>query len=370
MSAIQNYWRIMMGTIYIVSSNGKLTKRGESLVFSDYDGTQSTLPLHTVDQLFIMGALEITGQALRLLMKHSIETVFVSKNGRYDGKLVFEDAKNVFLRQRQYENLRNEELCKDFVQSVVKGKVKNQYLFMQRIARKIGVDAKIREQLARITNTLEKIDTAQSIDELRGYEGFAASTYFSVLGKNIIQPWVRFKERNKNPPRDAVNAVLSFLYTLLSYRIDSLILAEGLDNAVGILHSLSYGRKSLVFDLMEEFRTPLVDTLACALFNMAVLQEGDFREVVASSEDQEEKIDVETEGSDDTILGKYEKAVLLTQEGLRKVVVQFERKLQEEHFYEPLGKRIEYKKIMHEQVKMYKRFVLGLEEAYKPMVIA
>ncbi len=358
-----------MGTIYIVSNNGKLTKRGESLVFLDYDGTQSTLPLHTVDQLFIMGTLEITGQALRLLMKHSIETVFVSKNGKYDGKLVFEDAKNVFLRQRQYELLHDEQFCREFVRAVVKGKVKNQYLFMQRIARKVDGDSFIKSQIARIAEVMEKIDAAQTIDSLRGFEGFAATTYFSVLGKNIIQPWAVFKQRSKNPPRDAVNAVLSFLYTLLSYRIDALILAEGLDNAVGILHTLAYGRKSLVFDLMEEFRTPLVDTLVCALFNMAVVQVADFREVTASSEVREEAADIETESSDDAIPGEFEKAVLLTPDGLRKVVAQFERKLLEEHFYEPLGKRIEYKQILHEQVKMYKRFVMGMEEAYKPVAI-
>jgi len=359
-----------MGTVYIVSSNGKLTKRGESLMFSDYDGTQSTLPLHTIDQLFIMGALEITGQALRLLMKHSIETVFVSKNGRYDGKLVFDDAKNVFLRQKQYDLLHNEIFCREFARSIVKGKVKNQYLFMQRIGRKVGEDHFIQGQIARVADVLEKIDGAQSIDSIRGLEGFAAATYFSVLGKNINQPWAVFKQRNKNPPRDAVNAVLSFLYTLLSYRIDAMILTEGLDNAVGILHSLAYGRKSLVFDLMEEYRTPLVDTLACALFNMAIVREDDFRDVTPSPEIREETGNIETENSEDSILGEYDKAVLLTQEGLRKVVVQFERKLQEEHFYEPLGKRLEYKQILHEQVKMYKRFVMGLEEAYKPVVIA
>lgn len=368
-STIEQTRKVCMGTIYIVSNNGKLTKRGESLVFLDYDGTQSTLPLHTVDQLFIMGTLEITGQTLRLLMKHSIETVFVSKNGKYDGKLVFEDAKNVFLRQRQYELLHDEQFCREFVRAVVKGKVKNQYLFMQRIARKVDGDSFIKSQIARIAEVMEKIDAAQTIDSLRGFEGFAATTYFSVLGKNIIQPWAVFKQRSKNPPRDAVNAVLSFLYTLLSYRIDALILAEGLDNAVGILHTLAYGRKSLVFDLMEEFRTPLVDTLVCALFNMAVVQVADFREVAASSEVREEVADIETESSDDGIPGEFEKAVLLTQDGLRKVVAQFERKLLEEHFYEPLGKRIEYKQILHEQVKMYKRFVMGMEEAYKPVAI-
>lgn len=357
-----------MGTVYLVSSNGKLSKRGDSLLFSDYDGTQTILPPHSVDQLYVVGTVSITGQALHLLMHKMIETVFVAKNGRYDGKLVFQDAKNVFLRQKQYDRLNDQMFCNDFVKAVVRGKLKNQYLFMQRILRKLSGDKQIHLQIENMANILVKLERAESIDVIRGYEGYGATTYFSVFGRNIIQNWAVFNGRSKNPPKDNVNAVLSFLYTLLAYRIDSLIVSEGLDNAVGILHSMSYGRKSLVFDLMEEFRTPLVDTVVCALFNMGILKKNDFREVVNNPV---EKNDLESDSTelDDVIPGEFIKAVLLTQEGLKKTVVQFEKKLQEEHVYEPMGKRLDYKRIMHEQVKMYKRLVMGLEEAYKPVII-
>lgn len=359
-----------MGTVYLVSSNGKMSKEGEALVVRDYDGTKTTLPLHTIGQLIVIGTVEISGQALRLLMKYSIETVFVSKNGRYDGKLVFEDAKNVFLRQKQYDVLHNEGFCIITAKSIVRGKLRNEYLFMQRIGRKLEKDAFITQQVQKLASILEKLEKASTIDEIRGYEGFAATLYFSVLGRNVTPEWVVFKGRNKNPPRDPMNAVLSFLYTLLAYRVDALIVSEGLDNSVGILHALSYGRKSLVFDLIEEYRTPLVDTLTCAMFNMGVLNKDDFRSVLNTEESREECAEVDTDPEGKDIPGEFEKAVLLTQEGIRKVVVQFERKLQEEHLYEPLGKRIDYKRIMHEQVKMYKRFIMGLEEAFKPVVIS
>lgn len=358
-----------MATIYIVSNNGKLSKRGDSLVFTDYDNTKTILHPHTLTQLFVVGSMELTGQALQILMKYMIETVFVSKNGKYDGKLVFQDSKNVFLRQKQYNLLQDEEFCFKFAKSVISGKLKNQYLFMQRIFRKGNTqhDA-VRKRINDMSRNIAKLENVQTIEELRGLEGYGASCYFSVFKNNIIQDWAVFNGRSKNPPKDNVNAVLSFLYTLLAYRIDSLIVSEGLDNAVGILHNMSYGRKSLVFDLMEEFRTPLVDTLTCALFNMAVLKQEDFRTVCMDN--QVDSIESEPESPESIdVPGEYTKAVLLTKEGLRKVVAKFEKKLQDEHLYEPAGKRINYKRMMHEQVKMYKRLVLGLEETYKPVVI-
>ncbi len=358
-----------MGTIYLVSSNGKLSKRGGSLLYTDYDGTQTILPPHSVDQLYVIGTVSITGQALHLLMHKMIEIIFVSKNGRYDGKLVFQDAKNVFLRQKQYERLNDQLFCVTFVKAVVRGKLKNQYLFMQRILRKLDGDKQIPQQVKSLADIMIKLEKVQTIDEIRGYEGYGATLYFSVFARNVIQDWAVFKGRSKNPPKDNVNAVLSFLYTLLAYRIDSLIVSEGLDNAVGILHSMSYGRKSLVFDLMEEFRTPLVDTVVCSLFNLGILKKNEFREVVNDSEGKANAESESTELVEDVIPGEFTRAVLLTQDGLKKVVVQFEKKLQEEHFYEPLGKRLDYKRIMHEQVKMYKRLVMGLEESYKPVVI-
>ena len=136
-----------------------------------------------------------------------------------------------------------------------------------------------------VKNLLSDSERTESVDSLRGYEGSAARKYFEVFGYNLQPDWADFKKRSKNPPRSNVNAVLSFLYTLLSYRIESALESTGLDICAGNLHAVNYGRNALVFDLIEEFRSPIADSLCCSLFNLGTLKEDDFEEVVFGETD-------------------------------------------------------------------------------------
>jgi CRISP-associated protein Cas1 len=358
-----------MSSIYIVSNYGKLKKKGEVLqLFTDDGSIANTIFPYKTEQLIFMGKVEMTNSALKLLMKYNINTVFLSKSGKFNGKITFQNNKNIFLRMKQYELLKDEEFKLNFSKNIVKAKIKNQLTFLQRISRKKEKDQKLKEKISFIKDRLFSLDKFETLDQVRGVEGIVAREYFSVFNKAIDSDWAIFKRRSMHPPEDNVNAVLSFLYTLILFRVDAAIESLGLDSYAGFFHSLGYGKKSLAFDLMEEYRTPLADSLAIAMFNLGSLKEEYFRDVVFSSHDEDLPLD-----SDFDEEGKYileeKKGVLLTQEGLKKVISQFEKKLNNEYFYPFLLKRINYKRLIIEQVKHFKKFLIGEEKEYKPLQI-
>ena len=358
-----------MAAIYILSDRGKLTKKDETIVFIQPDETKTILFPFKTEHLVIIGNVSISGDALRLLAKYKIGATFLSSNGRFNGKLSFGDSKNVFLRQKQYRILDNEKQSLEIARSIVVGKIKNQISFMQRIKRKNGMEEKsVTDAIASIKNTLNDAEKTDDIEKLRGYEGIAARYYFSVFGCNINADWAEFKKRSKNPPLTNVNAVLSFLYTLLLYRVESAIETQGLDACCGNLHAVNYGKQALVFDLMEEFRSPIADSVCCALFNLGTLKEEDFEVKKFSEGDSDFPLDVnaipdtadEREAENNAI-----KAVLLTKDGIKKVISAFEAKMDSVVLYQPTIQKLSYKKIIFEQAEHYKRVINGEETEYK-----
>lgn len=360
-----------MGSVYIFSDFGKLGKKEESLCFSSHDGTERRIFLHRTDRIIITGAVEISSAAIRMLMKHKIDTVFLSKNGKFNGKIEFQEGRNVFLRKRQYQILDDEAAGRGLAASIIRGKIQNQVNFMQRIGRKKDVDS-IDATIAGAKKCLDDLGTANSMESLRGYEGYASRLFFSVLKQNITPDWARFAGRSMHPPKDEVNAVLSFLYTLLLYRVDSYVEMVGLDPYVGYLHTLSYGKRALAFDLMEEYRTSIADTLCCALFNLGILNKSDFNSSIFSIDDDNQPLDTPVEvqeGSNVIESAERLSGVLLTADGLKKVSAQFEEKMATTIFYPPNADKISYQQVMIEQVKHFSRVLMGEESVYKPFVV-
>lgn len=175
---------------------------------------------------------------------------------------------------------------------------------------------------------------------LRGLEGLAARHYFCVFGSHIKPDWAKFKERSKKPPLTNVNAVLSFLYSLLAQEVLFATQMQGLDSMVGTLHELCYGRNSLVYDLMEEFRTPIADTLCCHLFNDRILNPNHF---------------------------EFNKnAVYLTKDGIKEAVTAFELKMNRS--IRVNGSELTYRMAIVHQAELYKNFILGKTEKYETFV--
>ena len=351
-------------TIYLVSNNGKLKYESGLLIYCDYLGNITKLIPNKLSEIVIIGRLELTGSAINIIMNHKIQVDFLNKNGLFNAKLIFEDSKNTFLRHKQHLLYENNEKSLSLAKDIVRGKLQNQLLFAQRIIRKnlrtndLLLSAKI------INQCMVRIENCKCIQELRGVEGEAAREYYYIFSYNISSKWATFKGRNKNPPLDEVNSVLSFIYTLLAIRIDSIIVSNGLDNSIGSLHCLTYGRKSLVFDLIEEYRTPIADTLTCALFNLGTLKKDDFRfgeKYENTMNDDSEKL-IQSDND-------FKKGVYLTEDGMKKVVIAFEKKIQDEHFYPELNKTVQYNRIFKEQVSLYKSVINGNRDHYLPMVI-
>ncbi|MFN3411979.1 MAG: CRISPR-associated endonuclease Cas1 [Exilispira sp.] len=366
-----------MPVVYIISNYGRLSKKGDTLLFEGKDYNSTIFPFRTEGIVFI-GKVDITAAALSLLMKHQIDTVFLSTNGRFNGKLTFSEKKNVFLRLKQYKLLENNDARISFAKQIVFAKLKNEITYLNRMNRKNKYDSEIiSSAINRIKSFFTDIENAKDIQKLRGYEGIAAREYFSVFGKDLIHEWAIFKGRSRNPPKDNVNAVLSFLYTLLYQRVDAAIESEDLDPYIGMFHELDYGKRTLSFDLMEEFRTPIVDTTTISLFNLSILDKDDFREVDFSADNDENFLEdiskfheeAEVSQSESNIEERYSKSlrgVLLNENGLKKVIEYFEKKMATTLISPSSGNTVSYAGLIREQVKMYKRFVNSEEIVYKP----
>lgn len=353
-----------MSTIYLIATQGKLSKKGETLVLHMDENTTKTIFPFKTEQLVLIGNIDITTPALKFLMHRKIDTVFINKNGKYNGRLDFSHGKNIFLRIRQYDYLKNERFCLNLSKIIVSSKLKNQLHFIQRLGRKRGPRETIDRVKEQINALRQKARETDSLTSLRGYEGAAAKAYFSVFKYALLPAFATFNGRSKNPPQDNVNAVLSFLYTLILYRVDAALETEGLDPYAGYFHTIGYGKRSLSFDMMEEYRTVIADSLTIALFNLGVLQEDDFREVVFSGQDD----DFPLEENEEHEAFNEKKGVLLNQKGLRKVITQFEKKLETEIYFSALQRRVSYKQLIAEQIKHLKRVINGDENQYQPLI--
>lgn len=359
-----------MSSIYILSDYGKLSKKDEALVFSQVDGTSTIIFPYKTECLVLIGKISLSADALRLITKYKINTTFLASNGKFNGKLYFGEGKNVFLRQKQFRILDNKQKTLKIAKSIVVGKIKKQISFMQRIKRKNDFTEKeIENSIASVKNILKDVESTCDIENLRGYEGLAARKYFEVFGYNIQPKWAEFKTRSKNPPKSNVNAVLSFLYTLLMYRIESAIESQGLDICCGNLHSLNYGKSALVYDLMEEFRSPIADSVCCSLFNLGTLKSEDFEKISFSKESEDFPLEQNSQipdfVGDDVELENVKTGILLTKNGIKKVIAAFENKMDSLILYLPINQKISYAKIIYNQVLHYKRVICDEETEYK-----
>ncbi len=331
-----------MSTLYLMTEYGKLQKKNEHLMFRNKDDKETPILMSDADQIVIGAPVSITGEALDLLCRNKIPVSIMSRTGHYKTRLEYAEPKNVFVRIKQMELYLNKGKNLDTARSIVNGKIRNQSIFMKRIAR----NTRYSDFKKEITAAAEKVDKirnnlqrATSLDSLRGYEGNASKLYFNVLRYNITPEWAEFTERSTRPPKSNVNAVLSFLYTLLTNYVETAAMSCTLDTMIGTMHSVEYGNLSLVYDLMEEFRTPLCDTVCCAMFNMGILCNDDF------------------EFCDDG-------AVYLTDKGMSKAIEAFELKLQEGIYYTGENRICSYKEIIFFQAKQYRTYIDGKKKKY------
>ncbi len=343
-----------MHTAYIVEQGCQLYKDGNRLVVRRGKEVLRELLLEDLQQIVLMGNIILTPPVMDVLIRNRVDTVFLTQKGRFRGRLMTSYTKNVTLRQAQYVRLQDPDFVRKTACGIVSGKLQNMYLLLLRYNRRLQ-DERIASAASSIRALRERLGQGPSLDVARGIEGAASRSYFSVFGLLLNAEGMEFKGRNRRPPLDPVNALLSFGYTMLANLLENQINLVGLDPYLGALHETEYGRPSLVCDLMEEYRPVFTDTLVITLINRKVIGRDDFlyREVADTSYQTEEEL-------------RKKRPVEMKPEVMRGFIDIFERKL-ETRIRDPQGgNQVTYRYLVELQVRRFARFVMGEADAYSP----
>jgi len=349
----------LMAVAYIMEQNASVTKEGERLLVKKDKTVLHNLHGFKLEQVVLFGNVFLTPAAISYILKMGIDTAFMSKNGRYRGRLQSPYSKNITLRQQQFAKSGNPEFCLTTARFIVEGKINNLRSVLLRLNRsREGIN--LDDQILSLKALNRKVKNAPDLDVLRGLEGRAAVVYFEGFSKGFLAEGISFTKRTRRPPTDPVNAVLSLGYTFLLNEVMAAVNMIGFDPYLGTLHVLEYGRPSLPLDLMEEWRPLIIDTLALSIFNLQVLTRDDF----AFSKDPAEIL--EEDDTDESIPPDM-LPVKLTDDGLRKFITQFERKMIQKVKHHLTGQHLTYRDCIREQIRHFARYVREEEPAYQPM---
>ncbi|RLA94253.1 MAG: CRISPR-associated endonuclease Cas1 [Deltaproteobacteria bacterium] len=382
--------------IYVRTQGARIVKEGKHLLVKKGETIYHTLFTYKLRQVVIFGSVEITHRALVQLMRHNVDIVFMTYNGRYLGRIAPPESKNVFLHKRQYKLLDDYEFGLRLARSIVAGKLANMATLLMRIKRS-KKDSLAGQKAKEIQMLMEKLEAADNIESIRGYEGKGSALYFEGFSRGFIQD-MGFRRRVRRPPTDPVNSVLSLLYTFLMNRVYAAIRITGLDPYPGFLHTIDYGRYSLVLDLMEEFRPIIADTLTLSLFNLKILQNEDFYverpESIKPSQNETDKfpdvtrdpiglISLDESGEDifdlpeqrieESISGSVEPMgkypVKLNGDAFNRVIEAFEKKLTTSFYYPPAERKLTYGDAIYYQAGLLRKVIEGEVKLYQPLLL-
>ncbi len=272
----------LLNTLYITTPEAYLHLQNETVCVKVDNKKRLQVPLHHLYSFVLFENVMLSPALLARCAKDGRTVVWLDRGGRFQCRLESPVNGNILLRQAQYRSADKAEACTDMARWFIAGKVRNSRQVLMRAVRESKLEDE-RGQLEKVckllAGTLKKLELADNLDSIRGLEGDAARAYFSVLAllvKDDCREDFRFNGRNRRPPRDPFNALISFLYALLLNDCRSALESVGLDPQLGFLHAPRPGRASLALDLQEEFRACLCDRLALTLINRGQLKLKDF----------------------------------------------------------------------------------------------
>ena len=322
--------------LYVQAQRGKVAKSGETLVVTVDDEKVATARLEETSQVVLMGNIYLTTPCLHELMWRGIPVTWHSHGGWFFGHTTGNGHKNVELRTAQYRASFNESTCLQFARGLVGAKIQNCRTLMRRNWKRPESSQPL---LTDLRGDSRRAARAATLAQLLGVEGTAAARYFRAFGAMLHdaapdgQFRFDFESRNRRPPTDPVNALLSFTYSLLVRAWTVTLTAVGFDAFRGLYHQPRYGRPALALDLMEPFRPLVADSVVVQAINNGEVKPTDFR----------------------TAAG----AVNLTANGRRRVIATFERRLGHEVVHPLFGYRVSYRRLMEMQARLLGRFLLG-----------
>lgn len=343
-----------LNTLFVTTSGAYLRKDGESVVVMVERKPALRVPLHHLGAIACFGRVNVSPPLMGRCAQAGVSITFLTEHGRLLARVEGFTPGNVLLRREQYRRAdlpeAGHEACpaECIVQPIVLAKLLNSRAVLLRAVRDYpdapGCEA-LRAGAVSLATSAEQARTCSSTDRLRGIEGEAANTYFGVFENLLTRPdeqWA-FGGRSRRPPRDPVNALLSFLYTLLVHDARSACEAAGLDSQVGFLHRDRPGRPSLALDLMEELRAFLCDRLALSLINRRQIQPGDFKRTEA---------------------GGYH----MDDESRKQTLTAYQKRKQEQIVHPFLNEKVSVGLIVHLQARLLARHLRGDLDAYPAFI--
>jgi len=339
----------LLNTVYVSDPDIYLALKGKNLNLLKENESIARIPLHNIEAICTFGHQGASPALMGECMKQHISLTFFTSSGRYRGRVLGETNGNVTLRKKQYRLSDIETECVQVAKHMIIGKIFNCEQLLKRVVRdhtlRVDVD-RINRAIDRLRNSRKVTIECSNLDELRGIEGNAASVYYSVFEECILQQKdiFYFKERNRRPPLDPVNALMSFAYSLLAAESAAALEGVGLDSYVGFLHRDRPGRSSLALDIMEELRPIIADRFVLKLINRKQINSNDF-----------------------TV--KENRAVILTDEARRNFLQLWQKEKQDKITHPFLKEKIEWGLIPHVQALLLARYLRGDLDAYPPILI-
>ena len=337
-------WNGEMATIYLIEQGTYIYKTYQRFVIQTSDKKTIEIPIREVETILVFGNIQLSTPVINACLEAKITVLFLSRQGQYKGHLWNLEAINLDNHLTQFKRREDEIFKLNVSSAIVKGKLLNSKQLLLRLNRKRKID-KIKTVIEGINSDLRALSSVNNLDTLRGYEGISAARYFPAFGCLITNSEFSFCHRYRHPPIDPVNSLLSFGYTLLFNNVLSLIIAEGLSPYLGVFHYGDSKKPYLGFDLMEEFRSPIIDSLVLTIVNKSLVSSSDF-EVVSS-----------------------EGAVYLNDNGRRVFLKHFEARMNEEVSHPDLQSKVCYRRVIQLQIKRYKQSLLSVVP-YEPFLRA
>jgi CRISP-associated protein Cas1 len=338
----------LLNTLYVTTEGAYLHLDHETLKVDVEGATKLQVPMHHLGGVVCFGDVMISPAAMHRCAEDGRFLVLLDRNGRFKARLEGPVSGNVLLRQAQHHALGDSVKTLAIAKNIVAGKIQNTRQIVLRGSREAESpdDAEALKQTAgALANALTRLSACDDLDQVRGIEGESARAYFASFDRMVREDRESFKldGRNRRPPLDPMNAVLSFLYALVMNDCVAGAEGVGLDPQMGFLHALRPGRAALALDLMEELRSVLADRLALTLVNRKQVTKKDF---------------VERPGG----------AVHLNDDGRKEVVVAYQKRKQEEIRHPVLGQKIPLGLVPHVQARLLARVLRGDMEEYVPFL--
>ncbi len=321
--------------LYVQARGAKVTKSGETLEVHVEDQKVATARLGETSQVVLQGSVYLTAPALHELMAREIPVTWLSFGGWFLGHTVGLGHKNVEIRTAQYRASFDDRHCLRLARGLVVAKIRNARTLLRRNWKRGELPENLLDEFRR---DVEQADRASSLQTLLGVEGNAAARYFrnfrEMLGDaDGVSGSFDFEKRNRRPPADPVNALLSYAYSLLTRAVTVALTAVGFDAYRGFYHQPRYGRPALALDLMEPFRPLIADSSVIMAINNAEVRPSDFLSVAGS--------------------------VSLTSDGRKRFIAGFERRLMQEVTHPLFGYRVSYRRLLELQARLLARHLLG-----------